>query len=160
MITRAYIWRAGLLAALWWVLAEGRIESWGIGLFSIMLALAASVILLPPGRIPLSLKGLAGFWVFFVRQSLQGGVQVAVMAMRPRLDLQPCMLELTLRLPVGIGRVFLVGTLNLLPGTLSVGLTSDCLRLHVLDERRSAEAGVRDLELKIARMLGLKLVSS
>lgn len=160
MIPRIPVWRVALLAVVWWVLTEGHIESWGIGLVSVALALAVSLVLLPPTRERFSLYGLASFSIYFARQSLKGGVQVALMAMSPRLDLRPGVVELTLHLPVGAGQVLLASTLNLLPGTLSVGLSAGGLRLHVLDKRRFAEAGVRDLEVRIARMLGLKLIPS
>jgi multicomponent Na+:H+ antiporter subunit E len=56
--------------------------------------------------------------------------------------------------------VILVNTLNLLPGTLSMTLTAEGLRLHVLDKRRSIEVEVRNIEARIAHMLGLKLEES
>lgn len=149
-----------MFAVLWWILAEGNFVAWGVGLVSIILALAASLILLPPSSSRLSLTGLASFLNFFLVQSLKGGVQVAVMALRPRLDLRPGMLKIPLYLPEGVGRVILVNTLNLLPGTLSVSLTTDSLRLHMLDERRPIEVQVRDVEARIAHMLGLKLEGS
>ena len=157
---KSLIRRAAMFAVLWWILAEGNFVAWGVGLVSIILALAASLILLPPSSSRLSLTGLAGFLNFFLVQSLKGGVQVAVMALRPRLDLRPGMLKIPLYLPEGVGRVILVNTLNLLPGTLSVSLTTDSLRLHMLDERRPTEVQVRDVEARIARMLGLKLEGS
>lgn len=157
---KSLIRRAAMFAVLWWILAEGNFVAWGVGLVSIILALAASLILLPPSSSRLSLTGLAGFLNFFLVQSLKGGVQVAVMALRPRLDLRPGMLKIPLYLPEGVGRVILVNTLNLLPGTLSVSLTTDSLRLHMLDERRPIEVQVRDVEARIAHMLGLKLEGS
>ena len=157
---KSLIRRAAMFAVLWWILAEGNFVAWGVGLVSIILALAASLILLPPSSSRLSLTGLASFLNFFLVQSLKGGVQVAVMALRPRLDLRPGMLKIPLYLPEGVGRVILVNTLNLLPGTLSVSLSTDSLRLHMLDERRPIEVQVRDVEARIAHMLGLKLEGS
>ncbi|MDO8890941.1 MAG: Na+/H+ antiporter subunit E [Sulfurimicrobium sp.] len=149
--------RAVLFTALWWILAEGNFVAWGVGLVSIMLALATSLILLPPGPSRLSLTGLAGFLGYFLVQSLKGGVQVALMALRPRLDLRPAVVDIPLRLPEGRARVLLAITLNLLPGTLSAGLESRHLRMHVLDERSPVETEVRKTETHIARMLGLPL---
>lgn len=153
----SFVRRAALFAALWWVLAEGNFAAWGVGLVSVILALAVSLILLPPGPSRFSLTGLASFLGFFLVQSVKGGVQVALMALRPRLDLRPAVLDIPMRLPEGRARVFLANTLNLLPGTLSAGLEGKHLRMHVLDERSPVETEVREVEMRIARMLDLSL---
>lgn len=158
-LTRALFWRGALFAVLWWILVQGRADSWAVGLVSVALAVAASLALLPPRGKPPSWRGLAGYLAFFLAQSVRGGVQVAGMALRPRLDLRPGVLEITLRLPDGAGRVVLANTLNLLPGTLSVGLEGARLRLHVLDTRRPVAAEVRVAERHVARMFGLRLAA-
>jgi multicomponent Na+:H+ antiporter subunit E len=156
-LSRTLLWRGALFSALWWILAQGRADSWGLGLVSVILALTTSLILLPPGGNRLSWRGLAGYLAFFLAQSVRGGIQVAGMELRPRLDLRPGVLEITLRLPEGVGRVLLANTLNLLPGTLSLGLEGALLRLHVLNKRRPVTAEVRAAEQRVARMLGLRL---
>ncbi|MBA4142717.1 MAG: Na+/H+ antiporter subunit E [Nitrosospira sp.] len=157
MILRAILWRGVLLAALWCLLTEGRVDSWGLGVASAVLALAASLILLPPGSIRFSLAGLAVFLVYFINQSLRAGVRVALLALRPRLNIHPGIEPVSLRMPVGVGRVILVNTLNLLPGTLVVDLAANHLYLHTLDIGGSIEEEVRVAELRIAKMLGLDL---
>ena len=134
-IARAVLWRGALFTALWWVLAGGRADSWGVGGVSIILALASSLVLLPPAKGRFSPLGLAAFVGFFLVQSVKGGIQVAAMALRPRLDLAPVLLEVPITLPPGPARVLLINTLSLLPGTLSVRIEGDRLRLHVLDRR-------------------------
>jgi len=57
--------------------------------------------------------------------------------------------------PAGAAQAVLANTLNLLPGTLSVGL----VRLHVFDTRRPIVAEVRAAERHVARMLALQLVA-
>jgi multicomponent Na+:H+ antiporter subunit E len=151
---RAIIARALAYALVWWALTGGRADNWGLGLAAVVLAVAASLVLSPPGPGRFSGAGLAAFAGFFLIQSVRGGVQVAAMALRPRLDLAPAILELPLGLPPGPARVWLVATLTLLPGTLGVGIAGDRLRLHVLDRRRPIEAEVRAAEARIARMLG------
>lgn len=61
--------------------------------------------------------------------------------------------------PAGAGRVVLANTLNLLPGTLSMGLEGEHLRLHVLDTHRPIVAEMRTAERRVARMLGLQLAA-
>lgn len=153
-IARAVLWRGALFAALWWVLAGGRADSWGVGGVSVILALAASLVLMPPGKGRFSPLGLAAFVGFFLVQSVKGGIQVAAMALRPRLDLAPAMVDLPIALPPGPARVMLVNTLSLLPGTLSVDIEGDRLRLHVLDRRLPLVEELRAVEAAIARIRG------
>lgn len=150
----AILFRGLVFALIWWALAEGRADSWGVGGISVTLALAASLALSPPGRMRLSPRELLVFIGFFVSQSARGGAQVALRAVRPRMDLMPALLDLPVSLPEGIGRVLLVNTLNLLPGSLSVRIEGDRLRLHVLDARLPIAEEVRDIEARIARLLG------
>lgn len=146
--------RGTAFALVWWVLAEGRADSWGVGAVSVAAALAASLYLAPPGVGRLSPAGLLGFAGFFLLQSIKGGIQVAVRAFRPRMDLAPALVEVPVTLPGGLPRVLLVNTLNLLPGTVSVAILDDALRLHVLDARLPVAEEVRETEARIARMLG------
>lgn len=150
----AILFRGAVFALAWWVLAEGRADGWGVGAVSVAAALAASLYLAPPGSHRLSPAGLLGFAGFFLVQSCKGGLQVAVRAFRPRMDLAPALLEVPVALPEGIARVLLVNTLNLLPGTVSVRLDGDRLCLHVLDARWPVAEEVRETEARIARMLG------
>lgn len=150
----AILFRGLVFALIWWALAEGRADSWGVGAVSVALALAASLALSPPGRMRLSPRGLLAFIGFFLIQSVRGGAQVAARAVRPRMDLAPALLDLPVSLPEGIGRVLLVNTLSLLPGSLSVRVEGDRLRLHVLDARLPIAEEVRDVEARIARLLG------
>ena len=152
-IARAVLGRGALFAALWWVLAGGRADSWGVGGVSVILALAASLVLMPPAKGRFSPLGLAAFVGFFLVQSVKGGIQVAAMALRPQLDLAPVLLEVPITLPPGPARVLLINTLSLLPGTLSMRLDHDLLRLHVLDARLPIEAEVRAAEAHISRLL-------
>lgn len=154
LMARAVLARGVLFAGLWWVLAGARADSWGVGGASVGLALAASLRLLPPAPRRVCLRGLAAFVGFFIIQSVKGGIQVAAMALRPRLDLAPAMVDLPLALPPGPARVLLVSTLTLLPGTLSVRVEGGRLRLHVLDRRLPIVEELRAAEAAIARIQG------
>lgn len=124
----AILLRGAAFALVWWMLAEGRADSWGVGMVSVAAAVSASLYLSPPGAGRLSLAGLPGFAGFFLMQSFRGGAQVAAQAFRPRIDLAPALLELPVTLPEGPPRALLVNTLNLLPRignpTRRVGLSS------------------------------------
>ena len=147
-------WRAGGFAALWWVLAEGRADGWALGVAAVALATWASWVLLPPGPGTVRPLGLLRFLAFFLWNSLRGGVQVAVLALRGRAALRPALVDLPVRLPPGGARLLLVNALGLMPGTLGVELAGDTLRLHVLDDRAPLIAEVRALEAAIAGIRG------
>jgi len=149
--------RGALFALLWWMLSEGRSDGWAVGLVFIILALAVSLHLSPPRQYRLSPAGLLAYAGFFVVQSVRGGLQVAAMALRPRLALAPALIEVPLRLPPGPAVVLLTGTLSLLPGTLSVRLDGATLCLHALDGRLPIEYEVRAAEDRIARMFRIDL---
>lgn len=151
---RALLQRGLLFALLWWISIEGRQGAWGAGLAAVAAATAVSLVLLPPGRTRISARGLLGFLGFFVSQSAKGGAQVALMALRRRIDLRPTVIELSLSLPPGLPCVLMAGVLGLMPGTVGVRLSGDRLRVHVLDERLPAAAEAAALEKHIARMFG------
>lgn len=154
---RAIALRGALFCAIWWTLTSGRPDAWGVGAVAIVSALVLSLMLTPPRASRFSLAGLTGFAGFFILQSIKGGVQVALMALRHRLDLQPGLLEIPLRLSEGSGQILLTNVLSLLPGTLGVGLEDNCLHLHVLNRRLPIKRDVRRAEKWVARMLGMEL---
>lgn len=153
---RTILLRTALLAAVWWAFTGGGAKAWGIGAPVIALALATGMYLQEHAASRLSLAGLPGFLLFFLSRSMKGGVQVAWMAVRPRMGLRPDLLDISLRLPGEAERLFLAGVLNLLPGTLSVGLEGRHLRLHVLDRRQPIEDEVRRAEAHVARLFGVE----
>lgn len=93
LIARAVLARGVLFAGLWWVLAEGRADSWGVGGVTVGLALAASLLLLAATEGRYSPLGFAAFVGFFLVQSVKVASKVAGMALRPRLDLAPAMVD-------------------------------------------------------------------
>ncbi|MFZ5474794.1 MAG: Na+/H+ antiporter subunit E, partial [Pseudomonadota bacterium] len=98
-------------------------------------------------------RGVAAFAGFFLVRSAQGGLQVARLALRPRLRLEPELLTLPTTLPPGPLRILLVNTLNLLPGTVATRIDGDLLHLHVLDARLPIADEVRRVEDRIAALL-------
>ncbi len=155
-MTRALLQRGALFMLVWWIAVEGRRDAWVIGTVAAAAAAGASLVLLPPGNNRVSAAGLFRFLGFFLWQSAKSGVQVAAIALRGRLDLRPAVIELSLGLPPGLPRVLMAGTLGLMPGTVSIGMTDDRLRVHVLDERLPAAAGAAALEAHLARLFGVR----
>jgi multicomponent Na+:H+ antiporter subunit E len=151
---RPILARGLAFVVLWWILAEGRLDGWLLGGVAVAAATWSSIKLQPPGKQPIRLAGLIGFLRFFVWNSLRGGMQVAGMALRGRAALRPGIIELRVTLPPGGGRILLVNTLGLMPGTLGVDLDDTNLRLHVLDDSQPIVAETRALEASIAGLFG------
>lgn len=149
--------RVVFFAAAWWILSGGSTYTWFVGAAVVILAVLTSLRLHPRPLMRVSITGLLAFLGFFLLRSFQGGVQVAVMALRPRMNLNPGVLEFRLRLPQEGARLFLVSILSLLPGTLSASLNGNRLQLHVLDMRMPIEQEVHDAEACVARLFNTEL---
>lgn len=145
--------RAGIFALLWLIAAEGSMDAWPLALAGIAGATVASLWLLPAKVLPpISPVGLARFLVWFIRQSLAGGIQVAWLALQPRPALRPALIELPLTLPPGLPRLLFTAALSLMPGTLGVRLHGDMLLVHVLDQQQPLQAEV--LAERVAAVFG------
>jgi multicomponent Na+:H+ antiporter subunit E len=145
------------MAILWFVLAEGEFRYWGLILVAVIGGALASLILIPSSGLGWSLLGWARFIPFFLGQSVMGGVDVALraLALQPRLD--PGYVEFEFRLANEPARVFVANTMSLMPGTLSVSLDGNRLRMHVLDTRMPAVERAGEVEVHAARMFSLEL---
>jgi len=144
--------RGALLATLWWMLAGP--AAWGFGVVVILLALGSSLVLQPERRLRLRPLALLRFAGFFVHRSLRAGTDVALRALSPQMALAPALIDCRLRLRLESSRVFLANTLSLLPGSLSVDLRGDLLRIHVLDVGSNIEHELRAVETRIAALFG------
>lgn len=147
------------LAVLWLSLTGGDLGTLWLGVLGVAAATLASLVLLPPVELSWSLAGLAAFVVFFLRQSLVAGVDVALRAFRPDPNLDPALFEYELRLPreAEAARVLLANTISLLPGTLSAGLEGRRLLIHTLADGPGLQDELRQTEDVIARAFGIGL---
>jgi multicomponent Na+:H+ antiporter subunit E len=73
---------------------------------------------------------------------LLGTTGVAV----PRMSVEPRYLRLPLRIGAEAGRLWLVASVSLMPGTLSYRLEEDSILVHVLDRRMAVEGTFRRAE--------------
>ena len=149
----AWVTRFALLAALWWVVTEAA-GGWAFGLPLAALVATASLWLTPPTRHRLLIRHLAPFAAWFVGQSMLAGWDVARRILHPALPLRPAVLRLPLALPEGAPTWWLMLTLSLLPGTLSVQLDGRTLELHCLDEGIDVAASVDAAQRRLARLFG------
>ncbi|BCR03572.1 hypothetical protein DESUT3_06410 [Desulfuromonas versatilis] len=146
-----------LFAALWIVLTGNSPDSWTVGAVTVLAAVTASLALDPRKTRPWRPWALCHFVGFFLWNSLRGGLDVARRAVHPALPLDPVLVEHPLLLPEGSGRVFLVGTVNLLPGTLSAEISGDVVVIHMLDGSLPAIRELQKLEQRVAALFGIGL---
>jgi len=147
--------RGILFSLIWWILADGAAASWWIGVPAVMLAVITSVALLP--SVPLVWYQVPRFVSFFIKHSLLGGVDVAWRAFHPGLPIAPDLIEYPLQVPPGLPRVFVLNTVNLLPGTLSASLDGGVLKVHVLDRHKAFLSELKAVEHSVARVFGISL---
>lgn len=142
----------------WIVFVNGALNSWVIGIPTVIIAASISMKLLP--SIPVSFIGLVKFIPFFLWYSLLGGFDVAKRVFFPKVTISPAILHYRWRLPLGLSRVFMANTVSLLPGTLSVELDKEYLQIHVLDESIDFDAELILVENKVAELFKLNLSAS
>jgi multicomponent Na+:H+ antiporter subunit E len=139
-------------AFLWWLMADGQLSSWIIGIPAIMFATWAFVRLNPQSGHYVSLVGLLRFIPFFLIESLRGGIDVAARTLHPRLNIKPGFYRYQLKLEDRIKRVFFINCVNLLPGTLTADIHEDCVEIHLLSEDIDPKAGLSRLEEAVGQI--------
>lgn len=147
--------RAAILALLWWLLTHGDSGSWAIGVPAVAAAAALSLVL-APGRLRRpSLPRLPAFVLYFLRESVAGGVDVVRRALDPAMPLAPAFVTVSVaRLEPGQRLIFAV-LVSLMPGTLSARLDDDTLRVHALDLRLPIEDNLDRLQTALADLFGV-----
>lgn len=97
---------------------------------------------------------LAGFFVYFLRVSLLGGMDVAARALNPRLPIRPHFVPYHLSVPAGQPRTLMLSLVSLVPGTLSANIEGDTLVVHALAEGGAEK--LLDLERRIAWLFSVE----
>ncbi len=146
-----------MFAVVWWVVAEGAPDGWAFGVPFVALATLTSMSLTPARTWRLRPLGVLRYAWFFVQQSLLGGIDVAIRAIRPSMPLDPSFVRYRMRLRPEHARVLFADTVSLLPGTLSAGFEADWLTMHVIDCRLSVEQSLCDVEQRVADLFALDL---
>lgn len=149
--------RVLLFTAVWFVVVEADMESWLFGAAFIAVATVASLRLTPVRQWRVRPMAALRYAAFFAHQSVAGGFDVAMRAIRPSMPIDPDLLRYRLRLEPDHARVLLADTVSLLPGTLSAGIEGDSLMMHVLDCGLEVEASTRSVEERIADLFGIEL---
>jgi multicomponent Na+:H+ antiporter subunit E len=140
------------LALLWWLLTNGDLSSWLIGVPVVLAAGWSLQHLRATGGQSFSIYGLIRFIPFFIGESLRGGIDVARRTLAPRLRIRPGFVIYPTLLQGNNARVFFVNSVSLLPGTLAADFNDDQLTIHMLDESIDPEDELRRLEHAVSRI--------
>jgi multicomponent Na+:H+ antiporter subunit E len=141
-----------VLMTVW--LALNGLAAWWLGMLFAALGGVAGSTLAIGDPYPWRPLRLAAFFLYFLRVSLLGGIDVAGRALKPRLPIQPHFERYDLRVPEGQPRTLMLSLVSLVPGTLSANLEGDTLIAHVLAE--NASKTLRDLEEWVAWLFSLE----
>jgi multicomponent Na+:H+ antiporter subunit E len=147
--------RIAVFGALWWVLTEGSLASWVIGGPVVLIAAYLSRSLQSTRTYQVNPLGLVRFLVFFLGESIKGGIDVGGRALLPGRRTSPYFLEYRSYLPNGWPLALFANTISLLPGTLTARFDEDRLILHALANDMRPLEGVQACERHVAEMFSL-----
>lgn len=147
----------GLMIAGWLLLTKGAFSSLIIGVPAIILALIVNCTLPSLNTFKLSLPAIIPFLIFFTKQSLLGGLDVASRAFRKNMRISTTFIYYPFKMTNQIARLFFANTVSLLPGTLSADLDEDKALIHLLDEKLNNMENLRMLEVKVAALFGERI---
>lgn len=122
----------GLYLLLWVVLSGGNIAPFPLLFILLMSFLTPYVFTLEYQNISVTAALRLCFWFFLY--SIKGGVQVALFALQPKLQLQPFVYHHSLKSRNAFSVSMLANIYSLMPGTVSMGHDKGILSLHILDE--------------------------
>jgi multicomponent Na+:H+ antiporter subunit E len=149
----AFAGRAVLFAVLWWILAEGEVRTPGVAGVLILVTAGLSFARLGRGAFSFRPGPLPGFALYFVKQSVLGGIDVARRALQPSMPLEPDFIEIQLPSTSREARALAVNIVSLLPGTLAARLDDDRLLVHALDARQQIAARLGELQRMVHRVI-------
>lgn len=138
----------------WWAITEGAPGTFGFGAAASVLAAAASLALLPPPWPGVRLWPLLRFLPYFAQQSFAGGLDVVRRAASPGVPVRPAILEYPVGHMGGLERAAFALTVNLVPGTLSIRLQDECLRLHAIDASQPVRESLAQLDARLGEIFG------
>ncbi|MBA4148753.1 MAG: Na+/H+ antiporter subunit E [Verrucomicrobia bacterium] len=141
-IAMRFLW----CALFWLILSEGIWREWPVALVTIVMATWASFMVWPRDSWNWRLLPFIKFIPYFLWQSFLGGIDVARRAFSPAMPLHPGFVEVSVRLKSDAAKVFFLWVVCLLPGTASVQLRGNKLRLHALDTGLPIQERLTELE--------------
>lgn len=151
----AFILRNATAGAVWWILTEGDLSSWPVGLTSVLFCSVLSLYLSPPKSHNVNVVAMMKFMGYFLFASVVAGIDIAKKTVSKQLKIRSVMIEFNTPfqgLPLW---VFMI-SMSLLPGTLSISTTKHGLKIHCLDTEEKIISELIRLETFIARIFYLQ----
>ncbi len=152
---------ASLLLLFAWILMTGSTQPEELATGALA-AIAVAVISLPSLRLLEDIRWslllpwhLLHYLGVFFRALIESNIDMARRVISPRLPIYPAMVEIHTELHSPLGRLLLANSITLTPGTLSVDVNEDRLRVHWIDARGAEElaAATRAIAARFERPL-------
>lgn len=119
-------------SVIWLIITSFSWQSLVLGLPAVIIAALLSKLLASNSYQFVSVRGVFQFIGFFIVESFKGGIEIALRAFQPTLNVQPHYLVYQTNLKPGIPRILFSSTVSLLPGTLTADINQDVLHVHSL----------------------------
>lgn len=75
------------------------------------------------------------FLLLLIKEIIVSNISVAIILLKPKMDVQPVIVKYKVRLRQKLNRTILANSITLTPGTVSVELKNDEISVHCLDEK-------------------------
>jgi multicomponent Na+:H+ antiporter subunit E len=140
-----------VLFASWWLIANGDPAlAFGGLVFAAAATLMHAELTRGSFRWRVRPAGLVRVLLYFIVHSILASIDVARRAFARPPRLAPAIIEYPLRLTDETARIWFMNTINLLPGTLTVSLEADRLKVHVLDRRQDMHEQLMRMESAVS----------
>lgn len=150
-----------LLTGFWFLLSDGDLTSLLVGVVFIPLSIFVSAklsdkVYIAHSGLHIKLLQVPKFILFFIYQSIKGGVSTAQRAFSFNMHLQPGFIHYSVKhLPAGSPMNLFVNVVSLLPGSVSVVREPNSLLVHVLIVTNSSLNELYECEQAICELYGL-----
>ncbi len=126
-----------------WMLMSGSmaLAEWGIGAVAALLVVG---LVRTRGRTettaviytPMALLALVRYLGIFLQALIRANIDMARRVLSPSLPIEPVVVEIRTELHSSLGRLLLANSITLTPGTLTVDIEGEWLRVHWIDGSR------------------------
>ncbi len=106
----------------------------------------------PLAQLPAAGLRAVGFAVWMAGRVLTASVQLAAIALSPRMPLEPCTVRFRTELRRPLARTTLANAISLVPGTLTVDIDGDEIVVHALSPRQVDDLVSGRLQNKVAAL--------
>lgn len=148
---KSIIFRITIFTIIWLTLTNFDFTSLIFGSFAVGVITYISFKLYPINN-NLNYTAILKFILFFLIESFKSGFEVALLALKPKLKLNPKFITYNITLKSHTSIMLFIHIISLMPGTLSAKLNSSELTLHILNYREDVLKSIEELEKKIVEI--------